>query len=104
MRRAVWIASVTSLAIWTIAAPSAASSTGQVVTLKMRSGRVISSCTQLLVEEWPTAQAGDRHVQVGGERLVAAQQAPLAIEHRDRIADRVEGRFPLLLAGPDERV
>ena len=35
--------------------------------------------------------------QIFGERGIAAQDEAVAIEHGDRVADRVERRFPLLL-------
>ena len=60
MRRAFWISIVTFFAICTIAAPSVASTTGQVVTLKIRSpGQVTSSWTQALPAARPTAHCGN---------------------------------------------
>ena len=51
-----------------------------------------------------TAQLGHRAAHVDGQRGVSTQQPAVAIEHRDRIADRIERRLPFLLAGAHERV
>jgi hypothetical protein len=47
---------------------------------------------------------GDRTADLVREREVPAQQVPLTIEYRDRIADRVERPFPFLLAAPNRIV
>ena len=48
--------------------------------------------------------AGDRPAEMRGERGVAAQQPAAAVEHGDRIADRVEGLLPLRLPRAHEVV
>ncbi len=110
------ISSVTFFAICTTAAPSATPTTGHVVTLKIRSSGSVTSARSHVLAACPdravgigaaaqadlvarqVAQLGDRTVQVRRQRRVAAQQSAARIEHRNRIANRVEGRFPLLLA------
>jgi hypothetical protein len=50
------------------------------------------------------AQRGHGPAQVRRQRRVAAEEAPVAVEDRDRVAHRVERGLPFLLAGADEGV
>jgi len=48
------------------------------------------------------AQGRDIARQMGGQCPVSAEQSASAVEHRDRVGNRIEGLFPVALAAADE--